>query len=274
MSTTYFTATPEQKARARCKATWEAGDFGVVAKYNEPAAAEFMGRLPLHPGMRVIDVACGTGNLAMLAARMGCATCGLDIASNLISKARARAAAENLQIEFREGDAESLFFADNQFDAVVSMFGVMFAANPNRAAAELVRVCRPDGIIALANWTEEGLIGENFRVVAKHLPSPTCCVSPLLWGNEATVRERLGSRVRDLQLNRRIAKLRYPFAPAQTVEFFRQFYGPTLRAFSALPPEAQGALRADLEAMFAQHNHATDGTTEVHAEYLEVVAVR
>lgn len=274
MSTTFITATPEQKARARSKATWESGDFGVVAKYIEPAAAEFMSRLPLRPGQRVLDVACGTGNLATLAARAGCTTTGLDIAVNLLSQARARANAENLQIDFREGDAESLPFPDNHFDAVVSMFGVMFTAHPDLAASELVRVCRPGSFIALANWTPQGLIGENFRIVARHVAPPPNAISPLLWGDEATVRERLAPHARELRLTPRIARMHYPFSPAQTVEFFRQFYGPTLRAFASLDDAARTRLRDDLEAMFATHNKATDGSTEVHAEYLEVIVFR
>lgn len=274
MSTTYFNATPDQRMRARCKAVWESGDFGVVAKYNDPAAAEFMRRLPLQAGQRVLDVACGTGNLSILAARAGCITSGIDIASNLILQARARAAAEGLQIDFREADAEELPFPAASVDTVVSMYGLMFAPRPEPAAAEALRVCRPGGTIALANWTPEGFIGENFRRVARHVPIAMGSVSPLLWGDEFAVRERLGDAVKDLRMTRRIARLRYPFPPAQTVDFFRQFYGPTLRAFAALDRDGQGKLHADLEDMFASHNRSTDGATEVEAEYLEVIAVR
>jgi SAM-dependent methyltransferase len=274
MSTTYVTATPEQSLRARCRATWEAGDFGHVAKYNEPAAAEFMERLPLAPGLRVLDLACGTGNLAVLAARAGCVTSGLDIASNLIAQARSRAAAQHLAIEYTEGDAEALPYPDARFDLVVSMYGVMFAPRPERAAAEFLRVCRPGGTIALANWTPEGFIGENFRVTGRYVPPPPGANSPLQWGDEAVVRARLGPHVSDLRLARRIARLRYPFRPAQTVDFFRQFYGPTLRAFAALDAADQARLHADLEEMFRKHSHAPDGVTEVAAEYLEVIAVR
>ena len=274
MSTTYFNATPEQRMRARCKAVWESGDFGIVAKYNDPAAAEFMSRLPLQRGQRVLDVACGTGNLAILAARAGCVTSGIDIASNLILQARARAAAEGLQIDFREADAEELPFPAASVDIVVSMYGLMFAPRPECAAAEALRVCRAGGTIALANWTPEGFIGENFRRVARHVPMALGAVSPLLWGDEFAVRERLGDGVKDLRMTRRIARLRYPFPPAQTVDFFRQFYGPTLRSFAALDRDGQCKLHADLEDMFASHNRATDGATEVEAEYLEVIAIR
>ena len=270
----FFNASQTQKLRARCKATWEAGDFGVVAKYNDPAAAEFMSRLPLKPGLRVLDVACGTGNLAILAARAGCVTSGIDIASNLILQARGRAAAEGLQIDFREADAEELPFAAASVDMIVSMYGLMFAPRPERAVAEALRVCKPGGLIALANWTPDGFIAENFRRVARHVPPSPCAVSPLLWGDETTVRERFGPDVSDLRMTRRIARLRYPFPPAQTVDFFRQFYGPTLRAFASLEPDQRCKLHADLEDMFITHNRATDGATEVEAEYLEVIAIR
>jgi SAM-dependent methyltransferase len=274
MSTTYFTASPEQAARARCKATWEAGDFSLVAKFNEPVAEEFLLRLPLKPGARILDLACGTGNLAVPAARAGCCASGVDIAGNLIAKARSRAQAENLNIEFTEADAQELPYPNGEFDFVVSMFGVMFAPKPECALAELVRVCKPGGMIALANWTQESFIGENFRVVGRHVPPLAGGISPLLWGDEETVRARFGHAVRDLKLTRRIARLRYPFPPAQTVDFFRQFYGPTVRAFGALNCEGQARLHADLEEMFVRHNQADGGATEVHAEYLEVIATR
>src|SRR5213075_1743149 len=150
-----------------------------------------------------------------------------------IAQARCRAQRENLVIEFTEGDAEALPYPDATFDLVVSMFGVMFAPRPERAAAEFLRVCRPGGVMALANWTPEGFVGENFRVVGRHVPPPSGGPSPLQWGNEDTVRERLGAQAAQLRLTRHIARLRYPFGPAQTVNFFRQFYGPTLRAFAS-----------------------------------------
>jgi SAM-dependent methyltransferase len=276
VSTTFFNANPELNLRARCKALWEAGDFGVVARHNEPAAAEFMARphLPLGPGVRVLDLACGTGNLAIHAARAGCVTSGLDLAANLVAQARARAQAQGLSIEFTEGDAEALPYANGAFDLLVSMYGVMFAPHPEKVVSELARVCRPGGMLALANWTAEGFIGENFQVVGRHIQPRSDAPSPLLWGDEAVVRARLAGCVSDLHFNRRIARLRYPFAPAQTVDFFRQFYGPTLRAFDSLDAAAQSRLHRDLEEMFHRNNRATGNVTEVDAEYLEVVAIR
>jgi SAM-dependent methyltransferase len=262
--------------KAKQKATWESGDFGQVAISIENFAEDFMARLSMRSGMRVLDVACGTGNLAVIAARNGCTVGGIDIAANLLNQARARAASSGFDIEFKEGDAEALPFAENSFDLAVSMFGVMFTPQPSVATAELWRVTKPGGQIALANWTPEGFIGKMFGVFKKHLPPPPAGVpSPMEWGSEPTVQKRLGQGFKDVRLTRRVEFMRYPFPPAEAVEFFRKYYGPTLRAFESLSAEGQAALRRDLVELQTRHNTATEpGTTEVAAEYLEVVATK
>lgn len=264
-----------QTIKARQKATWESGDFGEVAKTIMTVAEEFMARLPLQPGMRVLDVACGTGNLATIAARQGCVTKGVDIAANLIAQARARARANRLDIEFVEGDAEELPYLDGEFDAVVTMFGAMFAPRPAVVAAELFRVTKPGGFVAMANWTPTGFIGAMFDVFKKHLPPPPAGVpSTMLWGHEPTVRDRLAAFA-GVKLDRRTAVMRYPFPPAETVDFFRRYYGPTGKAFAALGAEAQTALRHDLVELQTAHNSSTTpGMTEARSEYLEVIATR
>ncbi|HYJ86757.1 MAG TPA: class I SAM-dependent methyltransferase [Pyrinomonadaceae bacterium] len=269
------TTQPEMESlKTRLKAMWMSGDFGQVAKHIETNAEEFIARLALKPGMRVLDVACGSGNLAIPAARGGAVVTGIDIAPNLIEQARARAASENLTIQFDEGDAENLPYDDAAFDVVVSMFGAMFAPRPELVAAELVRVCRPGGKIAMANWTPEGFIGQMFKVTGKHVPPPPNMPSPLKWGDEETVRERLSNGVADLQMTRQMCQFKYPFPPAEVVEFFRMYYGPTQRAFAALDTEGQAALRSDLEQLWTEHNQARDNTTLGDGEYLEVVATR
>lgn len=262
--------------KARQQATWEAGDFGQIARTIENVAEEFMARQPLRPGAHVLDVACGTGNLAVIAARPGCTVWGIDIARNLICQARIRAAEKGLRINFMEADAEDLPFDAGQFDLVVSMFGAMFAPRPRVVVAELLRVTKPGGRVALANWTPEGFIGKMFHIFKAHLPQlPAGVPSPMGWGDEATVRARLQPGFREVRLTRRIALMRYPFPPAETVEFFRQYYGPTQKAFAALDAFAQAALRRDLVELQTAHNiAAAPGTTEVAAEYLEVVALR
>ncbi len=277
MNSTLDSIIPNLEAlKAKQKATWESGDFGQIARTIETTAEEFMARLLLKPGAQVLDVACGTGNLAVIAARRGGVVSGLDLADNLIEQARIRAVRADLPIDFRQGDAEALPYAEAQFDLVVSMFGVMFAPRPHLATAELQRVTKPGGQIALANWTPEGFLGKMFAVFKAHLPPPPAGVpSPMGWGDEATVRSRLGQGFEEVRLTRRIATMRYPFPPAETVEFFRQYYGPTQRAFASLDPAAQTALRRDLVELQTAYNRSQDASaTEVAAEYLEVVAVR
>lgn len=265
---------PEMESlKTRLKAMWMTGDFGEVAKHIETGAEEFIARLALKPGTRLLDVACGSGNLAIPAARAGAVVKGVDIATNLLEQARARAESESLTIQFDEGDAESLPYPDAAFDVVVSMFGAMFAPRPELVSAELVRVCRPGGRIAMANWTPEGFIGQMFKITGKHVPPPNM-PSPLKWGDEETVRERLRDAVASLQLTRRMCLFDYPFPPADVVEFFRKYYGPTQRAFDALDTGGQAALRNELERLWAEHNQATDNTTRVEGEYLEVIAAR
>ncbi|HEX8457514.1 MAG TPA: class I SAM-dependent methyltransferase [Pyrinomonadaceae bacterium] len=267
---------PEMDAlKTRLKAMWMAGDFGEVAKWIEASAEEFIARLALRPGARVLDVACGSGNLSLPAARAGADVTGVDIATNLLEQARRRAASANLSIRFDEGDAEHLPYADASFDEVVSMYGAMFAPRPELVAAELVRVCRPRGRVALANWTPDGFIGRMFKVTARHVPPPGI-PSPLKWGDEETVRERLREGVADLQIRRRVCTFTFPAPPAEVVESFRKYYGPTQRAFDALDASGQAALRHDLEHLWREHNQATDdaAATRVEAEYLEIIATR
>lgn len=260
--------------KARLKATWIAGDFGQIAKYLEPTAEQFIARRTIQPGMWVLDVACGTGNLAIPAAKAGATVTGVDIAPNLLEQARTRAAGAGLNVKFDEGDAEELPYPDASFDLVVSMYGAMFAPRPERVAAELVRVCRPGGQIVMGNWKPSGFIGQMFKTTAAHVPPPPGMVSPVLWGDEATVRERLHDGIADLHTTPVMALFKYPFSVPETVEFFRLYYGPTQRAFAALSPDKQADLRRDLETLWAQHNQAADGTTHVEAEYLDVVATR
>lgn len=263
-----------QSLKNRLKTMWMAGDFGEVAKHIETGAEEFIARLSLKPGVLLLDVACGSGNLAIPAARAGAIVTGVDIAANLLEQARRRAESEGLAIRFDEGDAENLPYADAAFDEVVSMFGAMFAPRPELVAAELMRVCRPGGRISMANWTPEGFVGQMFKITGKHVPPPPNIPSPLKWGDEETVRARLRNKIADLQLTRRMCPFIYPFPPAEVVESFRKYYGPTQRAFDALDADRQAALRSELEHLWAEHNQATDNATYVEGEYLEVVAVR
>lgn len=267
--------TTEMEAlKSRLRATWIAGDFGEIAKSIETGAEEFVARLDLKPGMKVLDAACGTGNLAIPAAHAGADVTGIDIAPNLIEQAHARAADERLEVRFDVGDAEALPYDDESFDVVMTMFGAMFAPRPDVTAAELIRVCKPGGLIAMANWTPDAFTGQMFKTNAKHVPPPAGMPSPILWGTEDAVRERLADGVTDLQMTKQKINFTYPFGPVDVVEHFVKYFGPTQKAFESLDAESQNALRHDLEQLWADNNLATDGTTQVESEYLEVRAIK
>jgi len=264
-------ATSEMAAlKTKLRATWIAGDFGQIARYYTDGAEAFINRLNLEPGTKFLDVACGTGNLALPAARAGAVVTGVDIAPNLVEQARENARGEGLKIQFDEGDAEALAYDDASFDVVATMFGAMFAPRPALVAAELKRVTRPGGLIAMANWTPTGFIGKMFKTMTSHVAPPAGMPSPVLWGVEETVRERFGEGISKLDANTQNIRWVFPFSPAEVVEHFRLYYGPTQKAFGLLDENGQLALRADLEKLWTEHNQATDGTTVVDAEFLEV----
>ena len=259
--------------KTRLRDTWMTGDYGRFSRYMERDAEAFYRRLPIKPGAQLLDVGCGAGQLSLIAARAGARVTGCDIASNWLVQARRSAAAEGLSVVFEEGDAEALPYGNGTFDAVASLIAAMFAPRPELVAAELTRVCRPGGIIAMANWTGPGFVGQMFKTIAKHI-APSGMPSPVLWGDEPTVRERLGSGVATLECSSHLYELSYPFSPADVVEFFRANYGPMTRAFASIGEEAQRQLRDELTGLWSRHNRTTDGTTRVDAEYLQVVAVR
>ncbi|HVI07813.1 MAG TPA: class I SAM-dependent methyltransferase [Candidatus Binatia bacterium] len=262
------------KLKSGMKAAWTAGDFGQIATFTAQVAADFVHNIGIPPGARVLDVACGTGNTAIPAARRGAAVTGCDIAPNLLAQARLRATGENLDIRFEEGDAEDLPFPDSSFDVVISMFGAMFAPRPERVASELLRVCKPGGFVAMANWTPTGFVGKSFQITSRQLPPPPGLPAPALWGDEATVRQRFAAGVASLDLVPQSFFFHYPFGPKQVVEFFRQYFGPTNVAFSRLDPDGQATMAAQLEALWSEHNTASDGTTRVQGDYLQVKAIR
>jgi SAM-dependent methyltransferase len=267
--------TPEMAAlKTKLKATWESGDYGHFATYMVPGAMEFLSRITIEPGMRILDVACGAGQTALPMARAGAKVTGVDLAANLVEQARARAQAEMLDAHFDEGDAESLPYEDASFDMVISLIGAMFAPRPELVAAELKRVCKPGGKIIMGNWTPSGFVGKMFKIISKHVPPSTLMTPPVLWGDEDTARARFTDGISRLKLNRRLYPFQYPFAPADVVEFFRTYYGPANKAFATLDAEHQIALRQDLDTLWTENNQAKDGTTYVVSDYLEIVATR
>jgi len=272
---TTVATTPEiDVLKTRLKDTWMAGNYDYFSRFMESSAVEFLDRIGVRAGSSWLDVACGSGQLALIAARRGATVTGVDIATNSILAARGRAASEGLNARFDEGDAEDLPYADASFDVVATIYGAMFAPRPEQVSAELLRVCRPGGTIAMGNWTKEGFIGQMFKTFARFI-APPGMPSPVLWGDEKVVRERFGAGVSDLRLTRVSYRFDYPFTPAEVVDFFREYYGPTTKAFATLGDADRQALRADLIELWASHNQALQpNRTIVDSEYLEVVGVR
>ncbi|MBV9215453.1 MAG: methyltransferase domain-containing protein [Acidobacteria bacterium] len=267
--------TPEMEAlKGRMKSTWEAGDFGVIARSIEHGGREFVERLNIQPGMKILDVACGTGNTALPEARKGADVTGIDIAKNLIEQAKANAATEGLDAKFEVGDAEDMPYANGEFDLVTTMFGAMFAPRPDVTAAEMIRVCKSGGMIAMGNWTPESFTGQMFKIGAKHVPPPAGIPAPVLWGSEDTVRARFSEGISNLEMKRIPITFTFDMPPAEVVQQFRQYFGPTHVAFNKLDEAGQAALREDLVELWTRHNRATDGMTEVDSEYLEVRAIK
>ncbi len=261
-----------EAVKARQQAMWSSGDYAVIGTTLQPVGEALCEAVDLVAGTRVLDVACGSGNATLAAARRFCQTTGVDYVPSLLAHARERAHAERQGIELVEGDAEKLPFGDSGFDTVLSVFGVMFAAHQPRAAGELVRVCRAGGKIGLACWTPEGFLGDLFRTVGRHVPPPAGVASPLHWGTDAGIAELFGASARVLRSEKRTFVFRYR-SSAHFVDIFREFYGPTNRAFAALDGAGQRALAADLDALLTSRDRGRGGLS-IAAEYLEVVLER
>lgn len=259
--------------KQRQQQAWASGDFSAVAARIVLVAEQLCDTADLHAGWQVLDVATGSGNAAIAAARHGCTAVGVDYVPALLERGRRRAAAEGLAVELLDGDAESLPFADASFDAVTSVFGSMFAPDHAQAAAELLRVCRPGGIVALASWTPEGFIGELFRTVGRHVPPPAGVKSPMLWGTEAHLRELFGEGIASLEVTERTFTFRFTSAE-EFVSFFRQWYGPTLKAFATLNDVAADALERDLVELAQRFDRLGTDAIAIPATYTEAVAVR
>lgn len=260
--------------KRRQQATWASGDYAAVAARIPIVAERLCDAADIHAGDRVLDVATGTGNAALAAARCGAVVTGVDYVPALLDRGRIRASAEGLQVEFREGDAESLPFETGSFDAVLSVFGVMFAPDQERAAAEMLRVCRSKGTIALACWTPDGFLGDMFRVMARHVAPPAGLRSPMEWGSEERLRELFGAGLTALLVQPRTYTFRFRSA-GEYVDFFRQYYGPTLKAYAAMDELGQQRLSHDLEDVVRRYDRrGSVGAIAVPAMYLEIIGIK
>jgi 2-polyprenyl-3-methyl-5-hydroxy-6-metoxy-1,4-benzoquinol methylase len=258
----------------RARATWTAGDYDRISTGFRRDASAFVERLSLTSEHNVLDAACGTGNLTIPAARTGARVTGFDLVSSLLDAAAKWAAREGLEVRLDQGTVEAMPYADAEFDVVLSMFGAMFAPRPARVLAELARVTRPGGRVALANWTRQGFIGRLLATHVAYVPLPAGISSPLLWGDESVIRERFDPSVWDVSTTVRTLTFRYLNTPAGTADLFRTSYGPTVRTFEALGTERRGLLEADLVDLWELYQKPGAEGTEVDSEYLEVIAVR
>lgn len=259
--------------KTRQQAAWSSGDYAVVGTTLQIVGEELCEALDLGGGRKVLDVAAGNGMASLAAARRWCDVTSTDYVASLLERGRGRALAEGLTIEFREADAEALPFADSSFDTVISTFGVMFTPNQRTAAAELLRVCKSGGQIGLANWTPDGFIGQMFRILGKYLPPPAAAKSPLLWGTRTHLTEMFGTAATWIKTEPRHFNFRYR-SPAHFLEVFRTYYGPMLKAFSALETLQQNRLEKDLLDLIGRMNRAADRSMVVPSEYLEVVIMK
>jgi ubiquinone/menaquinone biosynthesis C-methylase UbiE len=267
-------STPDFSAiKQRQQAAWSSGDFHMVAARIMPIAERLVDAADLQAGWRVLDVATGSGNAAIAAARLGCEVVGVDYVPSLLERGRVRAEAEGLSVSYVKGDAEALPFEDDSFDAVTSVFGSMFAPDHGKAAAELLRVTRPGGRIALASWTPEGFIGEMFRTTAAYVPPPPGVASPMLWGTEAHLRELFADGLTSLSVTEQTFTYRFGSAE-EFVAFFRRWYGPTVKAFEALQGDARDSLEQVLVGLARRHDRlGTGDAIAIPATYAEAVAV-
>jgi len=259
--------------KQRQQATWSSGDYHMIGTQIQVVSELMIEALDVHSNERVLDVATGSGNAALAAARRGCDVIGIDYVPSLLARARRRADAEGLPAEFVEGDAEALPFRDGRFDVVSSVFGAMFAPDQERTASELVRVCRAGGRIGLVAHTPDGFIGQLFKVVGRHVPPPAGVRSPIQWGTEERLRELFGDVIGELRAEKRLYRFRYR-SPEAYLDYWRRFYGPTLKAFEAVGEDGREALEQDLLQLIASFNRADDGTMVVPTEYLEAVIVK
>ncbi len=259
--------------KARQHSAWSSGDYAVVGSTLQIVGEELCEALDLRAGQRVLDVAAGNGNASLAAARRWCEVISTDFVPALLERGKARAVANGLTIAFEEADAEALPFADACFDAVISTYGVMFTPDQDKAAAEMLRVCRPGGKIGLANWTPQGFIGQMFKALGQYVPPPAGVKSPALWGTRERLNELFGAGAGSIRAELRNFVFRYR-SPAHFLDVFKTYYGPMLKALAALDSDKRAALLLDVEALIARLNRAEDGTMVVPGEYLEAVIVK
>jgi SAM-dependent methyltransferase len=269
----FLSAADLSAVKSRQKAAWSTGNYAVVGATLQIVGEDPCEALDLRAGSRVLDVAAGNGNATLAAARRWCDVTSTDYVVSLLASGRARALAEGFEVSFEEADAEALPYADASFDVVMSTFGVMFTPDQERAASELVRVCRPGGRIGLANWTPGGFIGQVFKTIGKHIAPPPGVKPPSLWGTTARLDALFDGKAKTLHARNKTYTFRYR-SPAHFMDVFRTYYGPMNKAVAALEGEQRAQFLGELTELINGCNRSGDATLVVPSEYLEVVAER
>ena len=262
-----------EEIKAKQQVTWNSGDYGKIAWITVPLADVLCDAIDIRPGSKVLDVACGTGHVALAAARRFCKVTGSDYVPKFLEVARARAAAEGLTVDFREGDAENLPFDSGSFDYVLSNIGAMFAPNQEKTASELLRVCAPGGTVGMINWKPQGFVGELFTVAGRFIPPPAGLKPASLWGTEDRLRELFGDGAASLTFKNGSIPQRY-LSVEHYADFFLQNYGPSLKTAEALDGEKRKEYRQALVALAGKFNRANDGTCVYDSDYTIVIATR
>lgn len=271
---TPITAAPDYAAiKAKQNAAWASGDYARIGVTLQITGEELAETVDLRPGAKVLDVAAGNGNATLAFARRFLDVTSTDYVLSLLESGKMRAEAEGLPVNYQVADAEALPFDNDSYEAVISTFGVMFAPNQLQSAAEMMRVAKPGGKIAMANWTPESFIGALFKTLGKHVPPPAGVMSPAMWGNEQWINDTFGDAANEIAFVRKMFNFRYP-SPQAFVDFFKTFYGPVHKAFIAVGEAGEAALEADILATIADFNIATDGTMMVPSEYAEIVITK
>lgn len=266
--------TPDFAAlKTRQQAAWNSGDYAVIGTTLQIVGEQLAEACDLRTDEKVLDVAAGNGNATLAAARRGCGVTSTDYVASLLDRGAERARAERLDVTFRTADVEALPFGDGSFDAVLSTFGVMFAPDHARSAAEMARVCRSGGRIGMANWTPDSMVGQMFKILGRQIPPPPGVRPPSLWGVETHLRELFGPAAASIRVTPRVFNFRYRSA-AHFIDVFRDWYGPVHKAFAALPADKAKELENDLTEMLNRLNRAGAGSLVVPSEYLEVVVTR
>lgn len=257
--------------KQRAQTAWRATDYATFSTILERGLDDFFPRLDISPQHCVLDVACGAGNFALRAAEVGATVTGIDFNPDALAAARSRAAEHDYAIQFDEGDIENMPYRSNAFDRAVSVFGIMFATDSERAAAELVRVCKPAGQFAITSWTPHSLVGELAQTLDRYKPAVAGTARKSDWGDKGTISRLFAAHTSHLSIKRRKWRYEFPYGVVGVVEFFRKYSGSHQPLFAQLPAAEQKALRHDLEQVWITYNQATDGTVQADAEYLEIV---